>query len=97
MKTIKLFEKYNLEIIQAEQTADRIYEDLSAILQDDTLQIDLSNIMYITTNCMRRIIGHLYRDCGSEETFFEKISTINVNKKISSIIELVLEEERKNR
>lgn len=95
MTTIKLFEKYNLEIIQTEETATRIYNDLSAIIQNDTLQIDMDKILYITTNCMRRIIGQLYRDCGSERKFFEKVNTINVNKKISSVIDLVLEEERK--
>ncbi len=96
MKTINLFNKYNLQIIQTEETANQIYNDLAAILKEDTLQIDMQNMLYITTNCMRKILGQIYRDCASESVFYEKVKTINVNKKISSVIDLVIEEERKH-
>jgi hypothetical protein len=56
--------------------------------------VDMQNMLYITTNCMRRIIGQIYKECSSENEFYEKVQTINVNKKISSVIDLVIEEER---
>jgi hypothetical protein len=96
MLTINLFEKYNLQIIQTEETADKIYKDLAAMLKKDSIQIDMQNMLYITTNCMRRIIGQIYRDCSSEEVFYDRVKTINVNRKISSVIDLVIEEERKH-
>lgn len=95
MQTINLFKKYNLQIIQTEETANKIYRDLAAVLQEDTLQIDMQDMLYITTNCMRRILGQIYKDCASEQVFYEKVKTINVNRKISSVIDLVIEEERK--
>ncbi len=97
MKTIILAKEYNLQIIQTEETANKIYEDLTKNLQaEDVIQIDMANIVYITTNCMRKMLGQVYRDLGKNDLcFYEKIKTINVNRKISSIIDLVLEEERK--
>lgn len=95
MQTINLFNKYNLQIIQTEETANQIYSDISAILQKDSLQIDMQDMLYITTNCMRRILGQIYKDCASEKVFYDKVKTINVNRKISSVIDLVIEEERK--
>lgn len=94
MRTINLYDKYNLQIIQSETTANQIYNDLMIALKSDVVQIDMQNMLYITTNCMRRIIGQIYRECSSENEFYEKVQTINVNKKISSVIDLVIEEER---
>ena len=94
MRTINLYDKYNLQIIQSETTANQIYHDLKIALKSDVVQIDMQNMLYITTNCMRRIIGQIYRECSSENEFYEKVQTINVNKKISSVIDLVIEEER---
>ncbi len=94
MRTINLYDQYNLQIIQSETTANQIYHDLMIALKSDVVQIDMQNMLYITTNCMRRIIGQIYRECSSENEFYEKVQTINVNKKISSVIDLVIEEER---
>jgi len=94
MRTINLYDQYNLQIIQSETTANQIYNDLMIALKSDVVQIDMQNMLYITTNCMRRIIGQIYRECSSENEFYEKVQTINVNKKISSVIDLVIEEER---
>ena len=96
MQTINLFKKYNLQIIQTEETANKIYKDLAVMLENDSIQIDMQNMLYITTNCMRRIIGQIYRDCASEDVFYDKVKTINVNRKINSVIDLVIEEERKH-
>ena len=97
MKTVNLYQQYNLQIIQTEETANQIYQDLAELLKHDCVEIDMQNILYITTNCMRKIIGQIYRDCASEHMFYEKVKTINVNKKIGSVIDLVIEEERKEK
>ena len=65
MKTVNLYQQYNLQIIQTEETANQIYQDLAELLKHDSVEIDMQNILYITTNCMRKIIGHIYRDCAS--------------------------------
>lgn len=95
MKTINLYQQYNLQIIQTEETANQVYHDLVELLKHDTIVIDMQGMLYITTNCMRKIIGQIYQDIASERDFYEKVKTINVNKKISSVIDLVIEEERK--
>ena len=85
MKNISL-QKYG-PIISTDKEGSVIYEMINNELKNDSVQLDMSGIVSMTTYCAKQIFGKLYNDLGPEQ-FFERIQIKNASDSVKLTIRL---------
>ena len=74
-------------IISTEKEGLSIYEMINNELKKDSVQLDMSGIVSMTTYCAKQIFGKLYNDLGAEK-FFEQIQIKNASDSVKLTIRL---------
>ena len=74
-------------IISTEKEGSDIYNMIKNELENDSIQLDMSSIVSMTTYCAKQIFGKLYDDLGAEN-FFDKIQIKNATDSVKLTIRL---------
>ena len=72
--------------------ADKVFDIIiNSKVREEQIKLDLEGIITMTTQCAKRIFGHLYKELGSD-IYYQNIVFENRSETLEMIIEMSIEE-----
>lgn len=84
-------------VISSDIVAMDIYREISSLIKngDDKITIDFDGVTAFSTYCARQIFGEIFAEIG-KDSFINKLSLINANGSVKSVITEAVSKMRSN-